>query len=138
MLKQAIMSVVNVANLSTGEKKKSLSQSIVAITTTSNMSFISGELVVQCVLCNSTTTIDSEEVDFDVSTSEENMGPESIYNWGSEVQCPHPGCGNVMTVEYSISEYPEGVLNNELVNVKAGRVISGFDIDFQSEDMDEE
>ena len=102
------------------------------------MSFVNGKLVIQCILCNSTATVDSEKADFDWSTNERGMGSERIYNWESDVECPHPGCGNVMKAVYSVSEYPEGVLNNELIDVKGGRVIKKFDFNFQGDDIDEE
>ena len=71
---------------------------------------------VQCPHCNAKFTIDYEEFCDDISTYERQMGTETVYSFNVEdYVCPK--CSKKISINGSISEYPEGAYNFEEIKV---------------------
>lgn len=78
------------------------------------------ERPVQCPHCNAKFRIDYEEFCDDISTYERQMGAETVYSFNVEDYiCPK--CGKKLSINGSISEYPEGAYNFEEIKVSPGK-----------------
>jgi hypothetical protein len=92
------------------------------------MNFVKGEMKVSCVKCMKEYIITVFDTEFiNNYYSERRKGPESGYRWNHRMNCK---CGNVMEIDYQVSEYPEGVFYNDNIYVKNGKLLNKFEYDF--------
>lgn len=75
---------------------------------------ISLKRVIKCPFCGKQIRIDLED-ESQVTTDERPMGPETLYEFDFENECPH--CQKPYRVKGYVSEYPQGALNFEKINV---------------------
>lgn len=110
------------------------------------MSFVTGEFSLECSKCSKEHDFLPEDVDFETGGSERSMGPENSYIWKEDIECDGEidgeECGNEISINYEVYEYPVGALNNETVEITGGKELSRFDYNFHEEpeedDRDEE
>jgi predicted DNA-binding protein len=86
---------------------------------------ISLKRVIKCPFCLSQIRIDLED-ESQVTCDERDMGPETLYEFDFEGECP--SCGRTYRVTGYVSEYPQGALNSEKINVKMTEPLSDIPV----------
>ena len=76
---------------------------------------ISLKRVIKCPFCSSQIRVDLED-ECQTTIEERGMGPETLYEFDFEGECP--ACQKAYHVSGYVSEYPQGALNFERINVK--------------------
>lgn len=93
------------------------------------MSIALGACTIECSNCEQQHTFSHQDCDFECTGGEERqMGPENIYEWEFDYKCEE--CGNTINGNYSVAEYPEGVVNHQNIEIDGGNVIGRFSFDF--------
>ena len=79
---------------------------------------LENDLLIQCVQCGNLIKIDKYELDYETLSYERNMGPEVMYDFYGDYECP--SCNNSLQFTISGSEYPIGAFNYEDYNILGG------------------
>jgi len=84
-------------------------------------------LKIKCDKCGHIISIPCNELEFEnVAAEEREMGPEITHSATGEVKCPN--CGNDISYEYNVWEYPVGAFNTDEVNIEGGKLIEKCEI----------
>ena len=70
---------------------------------------LENDLLIQCSQCGNMIKIDKHELDYESSSYERNMGPEVMYEFHGDYDCPN--CSNSVRFSLYGSEYPIGAFN---------------------------
>jgi len=76
---------------------------------------ISLKRVIKCPFCGSQIRVDLED-ECRTTSEERDMGTETLYEFDFEGECP--SCEKTYRVTGYVSEYPQGALNFEKINIK--------------------
>lgn len=96
------------------------------------MSIARGQFSLKCSNCGKQHNFLPEDADFDATSgSERQMGHEHGYSWKYTFNCDN--CGNEIEIDYEVWEYPEGVFNNDQVNITGGTEVRRFNYDFHGD-----
>ncbi len=88
-----------------------------------------GQLKVKCNKCGHINTIESDDVFFEVDTTNRSQGVEKCHSSKIEIDCTK--CGADISIEYNIWEYPIGIINKVEINIEGGTQVSAFDIEME-------
>ena len=87
----------------------------------------SGSLKIKCSKCGHIITIPCDELEFEnVAAEERQMGTETTHSATGEITCPK--CGNEISYEYDVWEYPVGAFNSDDVKIQKGTLVQKCDI----------
>ena len=93
---------------------------------------VKGNLVVECEKCKRQHTINAGSLEWDCEEkNDRKQGVESRIHSEHEIDCP---CGEKITIEANIWEYPIGAFNTDDYRVSGGKiVIKQVDVEFNDE-----
>ena len=97
---------------------------------------LENDLLIQCNKCGNIIKIDKDELDYESSSYERNMGPEVMYEFYGDYDCPE--CTNQIKFTIYGSEYPIGAFNYENYDIRGGVFIQppslGIIYDYEFDD----
>ena len=98
---------------------------------------LDNDLLIQCIQCSNIMQVDKHKMDYESYSYERNMGPEVMYEFHGDYDCPN--CGN--SVHFSIygSEYPIGAFDYQDYQITGGIFIQppNLDVIYEYEFNDE-
>ncbi len=86
---------------------------------------ISLKRVIKCPFCGSQIRVDLED-ECQTTSEEHDMGAETLYEFDFEGECP--SCEKTYRVTGYVSEYPQGALNYEKINVKLAEPLADIPV----------
>ena len=101
---------------------------------------LENDLLIQCSQCGNMIKIDKHELDYESSSYERNMGPEVMYEFHGDYDCPN--CGNSVHFSLYGSEYPIGAFNYQNHEIIGGFFVQSpsleviYDYEFNDETIE--
>lgn len=88
---------------------------------------LKNDLLIQCGQCCNIIKIDKHDLDYETSSYERNMGPEVMYEFFGDYDCPE--CNTPILFTIYGSEYPIGAFNYENYDIKGGIFVQSPSVD---------
>jgi|GEM_PF-693402 hypothetical protein len=88
----------------------------------------------ECPYCTTKFQLDLSQEEYETEDEEREMGPEILYQFDIEHECPV--CRNLIGIEGYISEYPQGAYNDSNFNIEKLsdiNLVSNNDIEYTLE-----
>ncbi|MGE5384106.1 MAG: hypothetical protein ACM3PX_11815 [Omnitrophica WOR_2 bacterium] len=87
---------------------------------------VKGTFALTCNECKKKHTFSDEEGDFDIAGKEKKGNDTQIsHEMAFDFNCDR--CGTLIDVDYTVTEFPEGVIESKKVKIKGGTLISEYE-----------